>query len=99
MSVALKIKQIAKERGYTMVQVAERLGVNPVSLSSAINGNPTVATLEKIANVLGVNVSDFFEKDDRSPAINGYIEVNGEILKISSVADLEKALEKAKKSK
>lgn len=98
MSVALRIKQIAKKRGYTMVQVAEKLGVNPVSLSSAINGNPTVATLEKIANVLGVDVADFFEKDDRSPVINGYVEVNGEILKILSVADLEKALEKAQKS-
>lgn len=98
MSVALRIKQIAKERGFTMVQVAEKLGINPVSLSTAVNGNPTVATLGKIANVLGVDISDFFEKNDRSPAINGYIEVNGEILKISSVADLEKALEKAHKS-
>lgn len=98
MSVALKIKQIAKERGYTMVQIAKELGINPVSLSTAVNGNPTVATLGKIANVLGVDISDFFEKDDRTPAINGYVEIDGEILKISSVADLEKALEKAKKS-
>lgn len=95
---ALKIKQLAKERGYTMVQVAEKLGVNPVSLSSAINGNPTVATLEKIANVLGVDVADFFEKDYGVPVINGYIEIGGEILKISSVFDLERALEKAQKS-
>lgn len=94
---ALKIKQIAKERGYTMVQIANELGINPVSLSTAVNGNPTVATLGKIANVLGVDVADFFEKDDRLPVINGYVEVNGEILKISSVADLEKALGKAQK--
>lgn len=95
---ALKIKQLAKEHGYTMVQIAKELGINPVSLSTAVNGNPTVATLEKIANVLGVDVADFFEKDDRSPVVNGYVEVNGEILKISSVADLERALEKAQKS-
>ena len=94
--MALKIKQIAKQRGFTMVQVAERLGVNPVSLSSAINGNPTVATLEKIANVLGVDVADFFDKEDK-PTINGYVEIGGEIMKISSAVDLEKALEKAKK--
>lgn len=98
MSVALKIKQIAKERGYTMVQVAEKLGVNPVSLSSAINGNPTVATLEKIANVLGVDIANFFEKSDKVPVVSGYVEVNDEILKILSVADLEKALEQAQKS-
>jgi len=94
--MVLKIKQIARQRGFTMVQVAERLGVNPVSLSSAINGNPTVATLEKIANVLGVDVADFFDKADK-PTINGYVDIGGEIMKISSAVDLGKALEKAKK--
>lgn len=98
MLVALKIKQIAKERGYTMVQVAKELGINPVSLSTAVNGNPTVATLEKIANVLGVEVADFFEKSDKVPIVSGYVEVGGEILKISSIADLEKSLEKAQKA-
>lgn len=95
---ALKIKQLAKARGYTMVQIAKELGINPVSLSTAVNGNPTVATLEKIANVLGVDVADFFEKDYGVPVINGYLEIGGEIMKISSVADLEKALEKAQKA-
>lgn len=93
--MALKIKQIAKQRGFTMAHVAERLGVNPVSLSSAINGNPTVATLEKIANVLGVDVADFFDKADK-PTINGYVEIGGEIMKISEISDLERALDKAK---
>lgn len=57
----MRIKEVIQEKGLTINKVAELIGVNRVSLSSAINGNPTVETLEKIANALGVSVSELFE--------------------------------------
>ena len=57
----MQIKEVIQEKGLTINKVAELIGVNRVSLSSAINGNPTVETLEKIANALGVPVSELFE--------------------------------------
>ncbi len=57
----MRIKEVIQEKGLTINKVAELIGVNRVSLSSAINGNPTVETLEKIANALGVPVSELFE--------------------------------------
>ncbi len=57
----MRIKEVIQEKGLTINKVAELIGVNRVSLSSAINGNPTVETLEKIANALGVPVAELFE--------------------------------------
>ena len=56
----LKIKEVIKEKGYTVTSLAEKIGMAQVSLSRIINGNPTVETLEKIANALNVDVRDLF---------------------------------------
>ena len=89
--VAQRIKQIAKERGMKMSDIANALGINPVNFSASINGNPTVHTLEKIAEVLNVTISDFFEKPDSE--VTGYLEVKGEIKKISNRSDILRILE------
>ena len=91
----LKVKQIAKEKGLTMTKVAELMKVHPVNLSTTLNGNPTLTTLCKVAEVLGVEVADLFEREDR-PTINGYVKVGIEMVEVSSISDLEKVLEKAK---
>lgn len=94
----LRVKQIVKEKGLTLAKVAEELKIHPVNLSTTLNGNPTIATLEKIANVLGVDVTDLIETENK-PIVSGFVKVNGEVLEITSVADLEKAFSKAKELK
>ena len=93
--MALRVKQIAKQKGLTMTKVAELMKVHPVNLSTTLNGNPTLTTLCKVAEVLGVEVADLFEKEDK-PTISGFVKVGNDVMEISSVADLEKATEKAK---
>ena len=58
----LRIKEVCKEKGVTLQHVAELMGVNRVSLSNSINGNPTISTLEKIAGALGVHVSELIDE-------------------------------------
>lgn len=58
----LRIKEVCKEKGVTLQHVAEVIGVNRVSLSNSINGNPTIQTLEKIASALGVAVSELIDE-------------------------------------
>ena len=94
----LRVKEIVKQNGLTLAKVAEELKIHPVNLSTTLNGNPTIATLEKIANVLGVDVTDLIETENK-PIVSGFVKVNGEVLEITSVADLEKALSKAKELK
>lgn len=92
----LRIKEILKLRGITMFQLAERLGINRVNLSSSINGNPTIATLEKIANILNVDLAELFVKPIVENVVTGYLEYNGEIHKIQSISDVESFVEMIK---
>lgn len=57
----MRIKEVIKEKGLTVKEVAEKLGMSSPSLSDAINGNPTVEKLERIASVLNVPISELFE--------------------------------------
>lgn len=52
----MRIKDVCKEKGITVSQLAEKMGIKQESLSRAINGNPTLETLEKIANALEVEI-------------------------------------------
>lgn len=62
----MDIKGIIKQHGYTLQRIAgEWESVNGKTmtkgaLSMAINGNPTIKTLQGIANVVGCTVGDFF---------------------------------------
>lgn len=60
----LRIKEILKSKNITQTELAEKLGITQVALSKTLNGNPTVETLQKIADALGVHVSDLFTPDD-----------------------------------
>lgn len=57
----LRIKELIKEKGMTITELADKLGVNRVTLSNSVNGNPTVETLNKIADAIGCPVTDLFE--------------------------------------
>ncbi|MCE5320269.1 MAG: helix-turn-helix domain-containing protein [Bacteroidales bacterium] len=89
------IKKLLKQRGMTFQQLADQLGVHRVNLSSSLAGNPTLSRLEEIAKLLDVEVMDLFAKSTQGE-MTGYLEYKGEIYKISSIADVEKVMKKAK---
>lgn len=60
--MSLRVKEVCKEKGVTVTYLAELLGIKQESLSRAINGNPTLDTLQKIATALNVPVSALFEE-------------------------------------
>ena len=86
----LRILDICKQAGITQKELAERIGLSPVGLSKAINGNPTKDTLEKIAGALNVRITELFEEPTN---INGYIELDGTIHKVTSKDDIKKLAE------
>lgn len=61
--IMIHIKEILKERGITQAELAQRLGVHRVALNSTLN-NPNIklSTIEKIADAIGCDVSEFFAK-------------------------------------
>lgn len=54
----LRIKEVIKERGTTVQDLAERMGITRVGLSQHINGNPSVEVLERIASAIGCPVTE-----------------------------------------
>lgn len=64
----LRVKEICKEKGITIQELADNMEMKRESLSRAINGNPTLETLEKIATALGVNISELFDQPKNNTA-------------------------------
>ena len=61
----LDIKRALTEHGMTQVQLGERMGVSPQSLTFVIKWNPTVKKLEDIAVAIGYDITDlFFDNED-----------------------------------
>lgn len=58
-----RILELCKEAGINQTELAEKIGLSRVGLSKAINGNPTIGTLEKIASALNVPISALFEAE------------------------------------
>lgn len=57
------IKTFAKQKGITLAELAEAIGITPAGLTLIIKSNSTnTTTIEKIAQVLGVRVGSFFDE-------------------------------------
>lgn len=65
----LRIKEVCQMRNTTQKELAEKLGVSEVTLSRASNGNTSLPLLEKIANVLDIDVSELFSPSTREEGV------------------------------
>lgn len=89
----LRVKEIAKSKNISLEQLAATLKINRVTLSRNINGNPTVETLSKIANVLDVEISELFSSAKDNTKLHGFVEYQNEVYRINSKKDLEDLLD------
>ena len=67
----LQIKETLKQRGLTQNDLAERLGINRVSLCRLLSdkNDMRISTIKKIADAIGCDVAEFFtpvEKEDNN---------------------------------
>lgn len=81
----LRIKEIVKQKGMTMGELSEKLGIARESLSRAINGNPTLDTLSNIANALNVHITELFTVKE---PISGILIINEVTHQINSFDQL-----------
>lgn len=60
----LRIKQLCKQKGVTLEELAGRLGIRRTSLSQSMTRNSfSLDKLGEIADCLGVEIPDLFEAD------------------------------------
>ena len=62
----LHIKETLKQRGLKQNDLADRLGINRVSLSRLLSdkNDMRISTIKKIADAIGCDVTDFFAPAD-----------------------------------
>lgn len=85
-----RILELCKEAGINQTELADKIGLSRVGLSKAINGNPTVDTLERIATALNVPIAELFSTDKQD--LCGHVEYKGVVYTIKSRSDLENLL-------
>ena len=92
----LRVKEILKERGMKMYELAEKMDIAPESLTRALQRNPQYSTLKSIADTLGVSVRDLFKEDASTLSIkemHGCVFYGSEVFTFNSRAEIEKFLE------
>ena len=60
----LRIKEVIKEKKFTVVALASAIGITQPNMSNIVNGKstPSLETLEKIATALSVNITELFDQ-------------------------------------
>lgn len=90
-SMALRIKELCREKQIAMKDIAKRLGINPITLSQSLNGNPTLTRLQEVAGILGVSVPELFEETSFvSKEVHGCLFVDGNPVIVKNQEDLQK---------
>ena len=56
-----RIKELIKEKGLSVQELADRMGISCVGLSQHINGNPSVEVVGRIAEALEVEMWELFK--------------------------------------
>ena len=71
MDFSTRVKELCKEKGITMKDLAEKkLGITPTGLSKSLGQNyPQLQTLERIANALEVELTDLFVRSSSDEGV------------------------------
>lgn len=72
--MVLRLRELLKERNLTVAQFAEMSGLSQSNISNYMNGNisPTLETLYKISNALGIEITELFRKKEEIKLIAKY---------------------------
>ena len=90
--LADNVRRLCKEQGKQMKDLASDMGIDPASLTRALNGNARLDTVQKIANALGVSMKSLFEPLND---VEGYIRIRGKVYQFNSRCELNELLSKS----
>jgi transcriptional regulator with XRE-family HTH domain len=70
-NVGTRLRRMRDRQGYSLRALAERCGlsINAISQIERGENSPTVATLQRLANALGVQITDFFQEEARQKTV------------------------------
>lgn len=94
----MRFKEVLKKYGVTQIELAERMGINRVSVSRLFrdDNDMRASTIEKVAKAIGCTAGELFDDAQNTSSNNnlnnlyGHVEYNGVIYPIRTLEDLEK---------
>lgn len=96
----LRLKDILEERNISLTSISEKTGIEKGNLSAISNNkkNPTIETLEKIAQSLNIELWELFTSTTSKDELTALISHRGEFYKATTVKELEEIVQKIKDS-
>ena len=72
LEIKTRIKEVMLEKNIPLVKLSQLVGIEKGNMSAIVNGkgNPTLKTLFIIANALGANITELFEKPEHQPVVS-----------------------------
>lgn len=86
--MTLRIKSIIKQKGTTVQELADKMGISRVGLSQHINGNPSVEVLERIATALNVEIWELFDRKSETE-LTALVEHRKDFYKAKTLEELK----------
>lgn len=80
------VTRLSRGKGWTHRQLASHMGINEASLSRAINHNPSLRTLGKIAKALDVSIKSLFQDPND---VEGFILLQGRAYHFNNKKELD----------
>lgn len=92
--IQLRIKELCKERGVTLVALAEKIGISRTSLTLISNAQqkPSLETIEKIAKALECDVIDLFDQKPDSGSFIAMVKDGKDMYSATSLDELKKII-------
>ena len=89
-----RIKELLKEKGVTINELSDKLGISRVTLSSQINGTANIISYEKIAKALNVPMWQLFAslEETKGEDLIALIQYKSDYYKATSVDELKKII-------
>lgn len=82
------MKELCRQRGIQLKDLAQKMGIAPESLSRAINGNPQLSTIKSIAENLEIPISELFTIKEQIP-LNAIIVCKNKTYTAQSLSELK----------
>lgn len=82
--IETNLKNLCRMKGLSLTDVANRIGTSPSNLVNRVKGNPTISTIEDIANALQVSVSELLTM--RPEKATGVAIIDGQVYQVSKPA-------------
>lgn len=94
----MRFKETLEKYGITQMELADRLGINRVSVSRLLSEKNDIrlSTIEKIAKAIGCKVGDFFEDEMSGTDFTALVKSGNEFFCASSLKELEDIISELK---